>query len=117
MDAMLFRRVDPADLPLERQIALARAAVSAARDANQRGSALNDLGSALAALGERETGSERLEEAIAVFRAALNEWSRESVPLKWAMAQNNLGNTLAALAERESGSERFGEAITAFAKL
>ena len=39
----------------------------------------------------RESGTARLEEAVAAFRAALEERTRERVPLDWAMTQNNLG--------------------------
>ena len=44
--------------------------------------------------GERESGTARLEEAVAAYRAALEEWTRERVPLDWATTQNNLGNAL-----------------------
>jgi hypothetical protein len=54
----------------------------------------NNLGIALRRLGERESGTERLEEAVAAYQAALQEWTRERVPLDWAMTQNNLGNAL-----------------------
>ena len=47
--------------------------------------------------GERESGTARLEEAVAAYREALQEWTRERVPLDWAMTQNNLGNALATL--------------------
>ncbi len=43
-------------------------------------------------LGERESGTARLEEAVAAYRAALEERTRERVPLDWAATQNNLGN-------------------------
>ena len=54
----------------------------------------NNLGNALLTLGERESGTARLEEAVAAYRAALEEWTRERVPLDWATTQNNLGNAL-----------------------
>src|SRR5215213_6794316 len=63
--------------------------------------------------GERESGTERLEEAIAAYRAALEEWTRERVPLDWATTQNNLGTALQALGERESGTARLEEAVAA----
>ena len=44
----------------------------------------NDLGIALWTLGERESGTARLEEAVAAYRAALQEMTRERVPLQWA---------------------------------
>ena len=51
----------------------------------------NNLGNALRTLGERESGMARLEEAVAAYREALEECTRERVPLDWAMTQNNLG--------------------------
>ena len=64
----------------------------------------NNLGAVLQSLGERESDTARLEEAAEAFRAALQEYTRERVPLDWAMTQNNLGNTLWRLGERESGT-------------
>jgi hypothetical protein len=66
----------------------------------------NILGNALARLGERESGTARLEEAVAAYRDALKEYTRERVPLDWAVTQNNLGQALAMLGERESGTAR-----------
>ena len=54
----------------------------------------NNLGSALAVLGKRESGTARLEQAVAAFTEALKERTRERVPLDWAATQNNLGNAL-----------------------
>ena len=67
-----------------------------------------------AALGERESGTARLEEAVAAYRAALEERTRERVPLDWATTQNNLGNALRTLGERESGTARLEEAVAAY---
>ena len=64
--------------------------------------------------GERESGTARLEEAVAAYRAALEERTRERVPLDWAMTQNNLGIALWTLGERESGTARLEEAVAAF---
>ena len=99
---------------LEVAIRLARETVALARNGNQRGMALNDLGMALQALGSRETGAERLTEAVATFRLALEEWCREVAPLNWAGAQNNLGNALLALGRRETGPNRLTEAVSAY---
>ena len=52
-----------------------------------------------------------LTEAVTAYRAALQEWTRERVPLEWAMAQNNLGLALWKLGERESGTVRLEEAV------
>jgi hypothetical protein len=51
---------------------------------------------------------------VAAYRAALEEWTRERVPLHWAMTQNNLGATLLRLGERESGTGRLEEAVVAY---
>ena len=63
---------------------------------------------------EREGGTARLEEAVAAYRAALEERTRERVPLDWAGTQTNLGNALRRLGEREGGTARLREAITAY---
>jgi hypothetical protein len=59
----------------------------------------NNLGNALWRLGERENGTERLLEAVEAYRDALREWTRERVPLQWAITQNNLGTALSTLGE------------------
>jgi hypothetical protein len=63
-----------------------------------------NLGIALSRLGEGESGTAHLEEAVAAYRAALEERTRERVPLDWAQTQMNLGTTLSSLGERESGT-------------
>jgi tetratricopeptide (TPR) repeat protein len=73
-----------------------------------------NLGNALQTLGERESGTARLEEAVAAFRGALEERTRERVPLQWATTQNNLGNALWTLGGRESGTARLEEAVAAY---
>jgi len=72
------------------------------------------LGLALLRLGERESGTARLEEAVAAHREALKEWSRELLPLDWAKAQNSLGWTLFRLGEHESGTAKLEEAVAAY---
>jgi hypothetical protein len=59
-----------------------------------------DLGAALLALGEREGGTARLEEAVAAFREALKELTRERLPLQWAMSLGSQGVAMILLAER-----------------
>jgi tetratricopeptide (TPR) repeat protein len=75
------------------------------------------LGNALRTLGERETGTARLEEAVEAYRAALQEYARERLPLDWARAQTNLGNALWRLGERESGTARLEEAVARFSSV
>ena len=52
--------------------------------------------------------------AISAYRAALEELTRERVPLQWATTQNNLGNALWTLGGREGGTARLEEAVQAF---
>jgi tetratricopeptide (TPR) repeat protein len=95
-------------------IVLRRKILALAASDDERGTAQNNLGNALSSLGERESGTRRLEEAVAAYRAALEERTRERVPLDWATTQNNLGNALSVLGERESGTARLEEAVAAF---
>src|SRR5262249_40114547 len=76
--------------------------------------AQNWLGIALGALGGRESGTAKLEEAVLAFREALKEQTRERVPLEWAGTQNSLGIVLWRLGERESGTAKLEEAVLAF---
>jgi tetratricopeptide (TPR) repeat protein len=62
----------------------------------------------------REGGTDRLEGAVVAYRAALEEWTRDRVPLDWAMTQMNLGNALATLGEEEPGTGRLEEAVAAY---
>ena len=71
------------------------------------------LGNALQTLGERESGTERLEHAVAAYNAALEEYTRERVPLDWAMTQHNLGTALRTLGEREGDTDLLERAVNA----
>jgi hypothetical protein len=73
-----------------------------------------NLGGAQYLLGERESGTARLEEAVTAYRAALGELTRERVPLDWARTQKNLGTALMGLGARESGTARLVEAVAAY---
>jgi hypothetical protein len=67
----------------------------------------NNLGNALARLGEREHGTAATAhwtEAVAAYRAALEEQTPDREPLVWAMTQTNLGGVLSWLADSESGT-------------
>jgi len=52
-------------------------------------------------LGERESGTTKLEEAVAAYRDALKERTRERVPLEWAISTGDLGVTSMQLAQRK----------------
>jgi tetratricopeptide (TPR) repeat protein len=73
-----------------------------------------NLGAALQTLGEREGRTERLKEAVAAYRAALDEYTRDRAPLEWALTQMNLGNALQTLGEREGSAARLEEAVAAY---
>ncbi|MBP7001084.1 tetratricopeptide repeat protein [Amaricoccus sp.] len=102
------------NLDLDVSIELARLSVGRAKDRDQTGAGLNKLGHALARLGARESGTARLEEAVAAYRAALKEYARDRTPLDWARTQNNLGAALRTLGARESGTARLEEAVAAY---
>jgi hypothetical protein len=51
--------------------------------------------------------------AIAAYRAALQEWTRDRVPLHWAATQDNLGIALRVLGERESRTALLEDAAAA----
>ncbi|MCB2054455.1 MAG: tetratricopeptide repeat protein, partial [Geminicoccaceae bacterium] len=73
----------------------------------------HNLGNALRTLGERESDTVRLEEAVIAFGNALKERTRERVPLHWAATQNNLGKALATLGERRGDRALLAEALEA----
>jgi tetratricopeptide (TPR) repeat protein len=73
-----------------------------------------NLGNALWALGERESGTARLEQAVAAYRTALEEWTCERVPLNWAGTQKNLGTVLQTLGARENDTAKLEAAVAAF---
>jgi tetratricopeptide (TPR) repeat protein len=95
-------------------IELSKATLPRAGTPDARGAVLNNLGNALSILGERDSGTARLEEAVQAYRDALLEFTRERVPRDWAMTQNNLGNALQTLGNRESGTARLEEAVQAY---
>jgi len=74
----------------------------------------NKLGTALRILGERETGTARLQAAVTAYELALEERKRETMPLQWAMTQNNLGNALRALGEHGSSIASLAEAAASY---
>jgi dTDP-4-amino-4,6-dideoxygalactose transaminase len=64
-----------------------------------------NLGIALEMLGERESGTARLTEAVAAFREALQENTRVRVPLEWAKSSGNQGVAMVVLAERRGDAK------------
>ena len=74
----------------------------------------NNLGTALAALGMRESSTTRLEAAVDAYEEALKERTREKVPLDWARTQNNLSLTLGLVGERRHDAAAIRYAIGLF---
>ena len=73
----------------------------------------NNLGNALSNQASACNGEDQrrlLGEAIEVYRAALEVYTRESLPRQWADTQNNLGIVLADL-------HRYQEALSVFQEL
>ncbi len=56
-------------------------------------------------LGERESGTGKLEEAGSAFREALKEWTKETDPERHDIAQANLARAEALLAARRKGKD------------
>ena len=97
-------------LELEVSIELANHCCDIAANKTQIGSALNDLAIALATLGQRESGTERLDQAVAAYRDALKEWTREKVPLDWATTQHNLGGVYLAFFDKTNDTAHLDKA-------
>ena len=65
---------------------------------------MTSLGIAQGRLGEREAGRARLEEAVAAYRAALEEWTRERI------RQNGRGaESISAMRLKRSATGRAGQ--------
>jgi hypothetical protein len=56
----------------------------------------------------------RIKEAVAAYRAALKERTRERVPLDWAATQMGLGTAFVTLGERERRTGRLEESVKAY---
>ena len=107
-------------LDMDVAIALARLSVGATDDPQMIAGCQNDLGNALGIQGERqggEAGLLLLSEAVTAYRAALEVYTRDDLPVQWAMTQNNLGAALWVQGERQGGEAGLllmSEAVTAY---
>ncbi len=81
-------------------------------DVTELASIQNDLANTYVArvVGDR---GENLEEAISLYRQALQVYTREAFPIKWATTQNNLANTYSNRIVGDRG-ENFEEAISLY---
>jgi uncharacterized protein (DUF2267 family) len=62
--------------------------------------AQGNVGNALAGLGKLESGTDKLEKAVSAYRAALEELTRERVPLDWAATFSNQAHAMILIAVR-----------------
>jgi hypothetical protein len=83
-------------------IVLRRKLLASAASDEERGTAHHNVGTALTTLGARESGTARLEEAMAAYRAALEEMTREAAPHWHDIAQRNLAGCLTLLEQRRN---------------
>ena len=76
---------------------------------SRRASLYAALGNAFQTLGERESGTASLEQAVQAYRAALEVHTASVSPLDWAATQNNLGSRTccSTMGARESGTARW----------
>jgi hypothetical protein len=51
---------------------------------------------------------------VAAYRLALEEQTRDRIPLGWAVTQNGLGDALRRLGDREHDPARLEEAVVAY---
>jgi hypothetical protein len=65
----------------------------------------NNLGNALWALGERESGTGRLEAAVQAFTEALSVFEAAGAAYYVSVARNNLDRAQALLAERRAAKD------------
>ena len=86
-----------------------------ARTQNNLGTALRELGRRS---GDKEQGRKLLQEAVAVYRSALEVYTKADLPQDWARTQNNLGTALKELGkhsdDKEEGDKLLREAVAAY---
>jgi tetratricopeptide (TPR) repeat protein len=99
---------------LERRIVLLQEVIATVPKGRLWGASQGLLGQTLLLLGEREEHGPRVKEAVAAYRAAVQECTRERAPQEWASMQIDLGAALVQLAEWEGGTMRLEEAVTAY---
>ena len=74
----------------------------------------NNLGTALQTLGERESGTARLEEAVEAYRAALAGMDARARAARLGDDAEQSRQCASTLGERESGTARLEEAVAAY---
>jgi len=95
-------------------IALARLAIALAQGRRQRGNAMQGLGNGLVRLGDRESSSAHLDEALGVYQDMLKEFSGPKDRSIQASAFHGIGNTRSALGQRDSSPDNLRRAEKSF---
>ncbi|NKB60633.1 MAG: tetratricopeptide repeat protein [Gammaproteobacteria bacterium] len=72
------------------------------------------LGNVQGILGQRQSGTRNLENAILTLRESLQVRDRRTAPLLWGEAQNSLGTALGILGHRQRDEQMLTQCITAF---
>jgi hypothetical protein len=62
-------------------------------------------------LGQRNSGTAQLEEAVAAFKSALEEYTRERIPLDWAATIGNQGIAIIMIADRTNDGAKAEAAL------
>jgi len=65
-------------------------------------------------LAEQTDERDEFEGAISAYRAALQDWTHDTLPGPWAVVQNALGNAAQRLGERDGDPARLQQAIEAY---
>ena len=109
-----FRRREEGRRHLEEAVGLLRSSLALL----QRGDSdwvivESNLGWVLSILGNDETSSGRLQEAVTEYRTALGAISRDGAPALWASIQDGLGGALWDLGEHDNQKSYFEQAIEA----
>ncbi|GEM_PF-2611298 len=105
------------DAALEESAAIYRALPDAelrAHSPMEWARAQNNLGFALARLGEYEMDTQKIEASVSALQNALQERTPDKTPLDWAASQYNLGVALTMLGQRDADARNLEAAVAAF---
>jgi tetratricopeptide (TPR) repeat protein len=78
------------------------------------GDALHSQGDAMWTLGYRNKDTQMLKGAEQAYRSALQERTRERVPMSWAAIQSNLGNVLSVLGQQQGDAGLLQQSVDAY---
>jgi tetratricopeptide (TPR) repeat protein len=101
-------------IPVAEKLSTIVASLSISFGPDERGLLQRSYAIAELAIGVQRGDSDALKRAIAAYRNALKEFTRERIPIEWARTQSNLGVALNELGDRESGTEDLEAAVAAF---